>query len=134
MKSNTDFYQLLTETIGYSADHELHLTIGKTYVVYAVAVRYGYPWYYLADDNFTSYPIAYAAPFFQLVDNRLSEYWRFGHFMFDEFGEAPTSLIAFDEWSSDYSFYERLLDDEPTEKSVFRRYKELIEQECNTSF
>ncbi|MCP3662756.1 MAG: hypothetical protein GY696_09705 [Gammaproteobacteria bacterium] len=55
--------------------------------------------------------------------------WRFGHFIFDEPDEAPTSLIAFEKWASDYSFYERLLDGGSTEKYLFRKYKDLIEQE-----
>jgi hypothetical protein len=133
MQGDTRLYEMLTKVVGYKADHQLKLTVGREYVVYAISVKYGYPWFFVADDTYTSYPMAYAAPMFQVVDSRLSQHWRFGYALFEDSSEEPVNLIAFEEWAVDYSFYERLLDSEPNEKSLFHRYKVMIDLEAEES-
>ena len=62
---------------GYTKDLKFGLTIGKEYVVYAFYERQGQVWYYIADDQYMYYPMQNPAPLFEVVDDRLSKYWRF---------------------------------------------------------
>ncbi len=53
----------------------VHLTPNKEYVVYAISLYDIYPGFFIADDVFSSYPVCYLSPFFELVDERCSKYW-----------------------------------------------------------
>ena len=80
---------------GYTKELKLPLTIGKEYVVYAIYERQEQVWYYIADDNFMYYPMRNPAPLFEVVDNRISQYWRFDL--------MPNGLLrlAFSNWLND---------------------------------
>ena len=43
---------------GYDSDTVFDLSLGKMYVVYAITLVKGYPWYYLCDEAYTYYPVA----------------------------------------------------------------------------
>lgn len=63
---------------GYNYAAEFQITVGKEYVVYALALRNNAQvWYYISDDDGLYYPFHYPAPMFQVVDGRPSKYWRF---------------------------------------------------------
>ena len=61
---------------GYKKEMEFPLTVGKEYTVYAFYVKQGQVWYYISEDNYTYYPMRSPAPLFEVVDNRMSAYWR----------------------------------------------------------
>lgn len=111
---------------GYTKDIQLPLTIGKEYVVYAFSERQEKIWYYICDDNEMYYPIRTPAPLFEIVDDRVSQYWRVKFY--------PNGLLrfAFKEWVNDDNFYDRLTDMEEEEVLIFERVKELMDAEAAT--
>ena len=108
---------------GYTSKIELPLTVGEEYVVYAMREWQGKVWYYICDDNYSYYPIQTPAPLFEVVDNRVSKYWRL---MLDVNGVLR---IAFEQWFTDPNFYDKLTDREEAEVLIFEKVKELMDAE-----
>ncbi len=111
---------------GWTKDLEFGLTIGKEYVVYAFYEWEGQIWYYIADDHYMYYPMQNPAPLFEVVDDRLSKYWRFNL--------RPNGLlrVAFSQWFTVPYFYDKLTDQEPAEVDLFKRIKGLMDMEAET--
>jgi hypothetical protein len=88
----------------YTPKIDFPLTIGQEYIVYALKEWQGNIWYYISDDNYTYYPMQHPAPLFEVIDDRLSSYWRFKCY--------PNGLIrlAFKEWLIDPFYYDKLID------------------------
>ncbi|MEB3340833.1 hypothetical protein [Okeania sp.] len=109
---------------GYTRDLEFGLTIGKEYVVYAFYEWKGQIWYYIADDHYMYYPMQNPAPLFEVVDDRLSKYWRFNL--------RPNGLlrVAFSQWFTIPYFYDKLTDQEPAEVDLFKRIRYLMDREA----
>lgn len=108
---------------GYTKELEFPLTIGKDYTVYAFSERLGRVWYYICEDNYMYYPMRTPAPLFEVIDNRMSAYWRFKLY--------PNDLleVAFEQWLVDQYFYDKLTDGEEAEGSIFEKVKELMDAE-----
>lgn len=132
VKDYPDLYNEIKETVNIPGD-KLHISIGKTYVVYAVRMTESYPGFFIADDVFTYYPIEYAARFFEIVDERLSRYWQLPkeHLIWSDLKQnIADTFISFEEWAYiGDKFYERLIDEERIAKETFIKYKELIDLE-----
>ena len=113
----------LDPAVGRTKQTEFQLTIGKEYTVYALYQWQGSIWYYICDDGYTYYPQQNPAPLFEVIDNRLSSYWRFKVY--------PNGLLklAFEEWLSDRYFYDKLTDGKEKEVLIFEKLKELIDAE-----
>lgn len=111
---------------GYKEEMEFPLTVGQDYPVYAFSVKEGQVWYYICEDNYMYYPMRSPAPLFEVIDNRMSVYWRLKI--------NPNGLleVAFDQWFLDPYFYDKLTDQKEEEVSIFEQIKELIDTE--TSF
>lgn len=106
---------------------DLHITVGKDYVVYALALqKHAQVWYYISDDDEHPYPLHYPAPMFQVIDSRFSRYWRFA---FTPQHLDHVALCAFEDWVLDPYFYDRLTDVEEKEVSKFKIMKTLIDSE-----
>ena len=116
----------LDPAVGRTQETEFQLTIGKEYTVYALYQWQGSIWYYICDDQYTYYPQQNPAPLFEVVDNRLSSYWRFKVY--------PNGLLklAFSEWLSDQFFYDKLTDGEQREVLIFEKVKELMDAEASS--
>ncbi len=94
----------------------------KTYVVYAVGHRGDHQWYYLADENYSSYPFAYPAVLFSVADPKASRHWIRG-------GDDDYPCDAFEEWALDRYFYDKLTDGEPETVELFRNRKKAMDLE-----
>ena len=101
-------------------DGQLNLKRGAAYTVYGLVFRDNAPWYYLCYDEEDTWPKPYPAELFRITDPRLSSCWRLST-------ERPE--IVFEEWAADRSFYERLLDGDPSAKERFSFYRKLMDQE-----
>ena len=110
--------------LGYKKESEFQLSVGKEYIVYALYEWEGKIWYYICDERYTYYPIHNPAPLFEVVDNRISKYWRFKL--------APNGLLtlAFEQWFSDPYFYDKLTDQEEQAVLIFEQVKDLIDAEA----
>jgi hypothetical protein len=111
---------------GLTKDLKYGLTIGKEYVVYAFYEWEGQIWYYIADDHNMYYPMQNPAPLFEVVDDRLSKYWRFN------LRQNGLLRVAFSQWFTVPYFYDKLTDQEPAEVDLFKRIKYLIDREAET--
>ena len=111
-------------TKGFNTETEFPLTVGKEYTVYALKEWQGSVWYYICDDNYMYYPMQNPAPLFEVVDSRVSNYWRFKLY--------PNGLlkIAFEQWLSDTYFYDKLTDQKEEQVLIFEQVKELMDAEA----
>ncbi|WP_299371609.1 hypothetical protein [uncultured Kiloniella sp.] len=109
------------------SDGVLNIEKSKEYCVYGIIFRDNSPWFYLCLDEDDEYPTPYPAELFSIVDGHQSSFWRLSYISYPN-GEV-TSLLVFEEWSKDISFYERLLDDDPKAIKVFRKYRSLMDEE-----
>lgn len=101
------------------------LTVGKEYVVYAMEIKDdGQIRYAIVSDVHILMPLFYAAPLFEVVDGRPSEYWRFAL----NPDEHIVGTFAFEEWVSDPDFYWNLVEGERKEVSIFRKMKRLMDE------
>jgi len=111
----------------FKPDGDVNLDVGREYTVYGILFRDNTPWYYLCDEDYDEYPTPFASDFFDVVDDRLSKCWKLSY---SDLGEGQSStFLAFDEWASDRSFYERLIDGDEAAVSLFSEYRKLMEQE-----
>ncbi|MCU0517763.1 MAG: hypothetical protein MUC60_13045 [Oscillatoria sp. Prado101] len=117
----------LNQSVFITERTEFNLTVGKEYIVYAFYEWKGEIWYYICDDNYTYYPMQNPAPLFEVVDDRVSKYWRVKL--------SPKGLleIAFEEWFADPYFYDKLTDQEEAEVSIFEKVKERMDAEALSS-
>jgi hypothetical protein len=109
---------------GYKKETEFPLTVGKEYTVYALKEWQGSVWYYICDDHYMYYPMQNPAPLFEIIDSRVSNYWRFKLY--------PNGLlkIAFEQWLSDTYFYDKLTDQKEEQVLIFDKVKELMDAEA----
>lgn len=108
----------------------LDLTVNKSYIVYAIEVRDGHLWYFIADDLYESlsYPLAYASIFFSKLDSRVSNCWLLDNYDHQSH-EKRNITFAFKEWVEDSSFFELLIDGSDHEVTIFQKYKEFMDLE-----
>ena len=119
----------LDEMAGYTAATVFEIKKTIEYVVYALAVRRSGVWYYVVDNSGVGYPIWHPAPLFELVDTRVSRYWRLGFVQEGPLEES--SIFAFTEWAdSPLEFYDRLSDGDAEAVAHFSRAKGLIDAEA----
>lgn len=104
----------------FLSDGQLNLEKSKEYCVYGIVFRDNSPWYYLCLNEDDESPTAYPSELFKITDGRLSSYWRLS---------AKESSLVFDEWAGDSSFYERLVEDDPSAIEQFKSYQILMDKE-----
>lgn len=107
-----------------SLEDEVFLTVNRTYVVYGIMFKAGFPWYFIADEVYNEYPAAYPAMLFSIAENRLSSHWVFG--LNPRNGEP---LIACQKWVTDALFLEKLINSEAIAVKFFKEYKALLDVE-----
>lgn len=108
----------------YKKETEFQLIVGKEYIVYALYEWSGKIWYYICDERYTYYPIHNPAPLFEVVDKRVSKYWRF------ELAANGVLTLAFEQWFAEPYFYDKLTDQEEEAVLIFEKVKELIDAEA----
>jgi hypothetical protein len=130
---NSDLYKSLKNSYRLP-DGIVHLTPAMEYVVYAISFDDMFPRFFVADDVFSSYPISYLAPFFEVVDERFSRYWGFlgAQKKWSEIESLPLAgkILSVKEWMQrGQRFYENLVDGGKKEEEIFYYYKELMDLE-----
>jgi hypothetical protein len=121
--------ECLDDRLGLGPGTDFHLEVGADYVVYGLTVFLGHVWYYVADENFSYYPVWKPGSLFEAVDGTLSRFWVYGWHPPDEHGDEYP-IFSFPEWANDRFFYDRLTDGEAPAVDVFRRYKALMDEEA----
>ena len=118
----------LDPSSGFDNKTEFPLIIEKEYTVYGITLYLGYVWYYLQDEDYTYYPRWNPSPLFDVVDGRISRYWRYGYCS-GKIRDEVNVIFAFKKWVNDPYYYDGLTDGEKTEVAIFKRYKELMDVE-----
>ncbi len=124
--------ELIRPDLGLGRDHIFSLKIGEQYVVYGITCYLGHLWYYVCDESYTYYPMWNPSPLFRIVDKELSAFWRIGIYSVGVTKQA-TPIIAFEEWVDSPFFYDQLTDGEENAVAVFKRYKQLMDEESERS-
>ncbi|WP_370600361.1 hypothetical protein [Pseudomonas nitroreducens] len=109
-------------------DGELDLVTGREYVVYGVVFWDGCPWLYVCPEEHDEYPKPYAIEFFDVVDSRVSEFWRFSS-SFEAKGGVMNVSLVFEEWAVSPVFYENLVDGNSDCIRIFEGYRKLMNEE-----
>ncbi len=123
--------ELVRPELGLGKDRVFSLVVGKQYVVYGITCYLGHLWYYICDEDDLFYPVWKPSPLFKIVDSRLSSFWRIGMYTVAS-REVGVPIIAFDEWVSDPLFYDKLTDVDKNAVSVFKKYKQLMDEEFDS--
>ena len=125
--------QIADVFIGYTnIDEKIPIIIDKEYIVYALTEFYNNIWYCIFDESSTSFPMWTPSQFFELTNNRLSQYWVFS-LKKDTLSRDQNSVgrvfFGFSEWANELGFYDKLADGEEREVSIFKDYKTLMDLE-----
>lgn len=105
------------------------LKVGKIYTVYALNMSSNdsYYWVYEEERN-EKCPYSYNSDFFDIVDRKISSFWRIKIGLIGEQDELTTEL-AYPEWFDNPMHCEDLIDGDPEEEKIFWHYKELMDKE-----
>lgn len=88
------------------------LTVGQSYLVYALYAREGEVDFYLCGDYHDHLPVYYSNGLFELIDPRPSRYWEASTQVFPETGKSSL-LLAFPAWAHDPAYYWNLTEQDP---------------------
>lgn len=108
------------------SDGQMELDKNVEYCVYGIIFRDNAPWYYLCLDENDESPSPYPASLFKVTDDRLSSYWRLST---QTVTNGIISSMVFEEWANDSSFFERLIDGDPSAIESFKKHQDLINKE-----
>lgn len=107
------------------SDGQLNIQLNSIYVVYGILFRDNSPWYYLCPFEDDDSPCPFPAELFDIVDDTIPSCWKLSYQ--NNHGTLKTELV-FPEWSHDTVFYERLIDGDPENIKLFKKYRQLLEQ------
>lgn len=108
-------------------DGNLDIEVNQVYTVYGIEFRDNSPWFYLCPDNDSEYPKPYAHVFFEILDDRLSRYWRLA--TEQSINNSTEARLVIKEWAENSFFYELLLDGDDKISDVFSRMREVLDNE-----
>ncbi|MBD2770832.1 hypothetical protein [Iningainema tapete] len=114
----------LNPAVFLTKETKFQLIVGKEYTVYALYKWQQEVWYYICDERYTYYPIQNPAPLFEIVDGRLSKYWRL------QIDCNGLLTLAFEQWFFDSYYYDKLTNQEEHEVLIFEQIKELMDKEA----
>ena len=107
---------------------QLELTIGKTYVVLAIAKYSGKLYCYIMGDESDDYPLAFPIEFFEIYDDKISKYWDSNLSSiksFDKVNIEDHEVYSFTQWKTQKDlFYENILEEDKQTISIFNEYKD----------
>lgn len=108
-------------------DGNLDIEVNTIYTVYGIEFRDNSPWFYLCSDSDSEYPKPYAHVFFEILDDRLSRYWRLATEQNNN--NSAEARLVFKEWAENSFFYELLLDGDDKISGVFSKMREVLDNE-----
>ncbi len=121
----------LKKYLNYDENHSLELIKkGQVYTVYGLHFWEGHPFYFICEEEDGEYPVTWYAGFFEVLDDRISKYWRLTYHS-TELAFAWTSLVHKD-WIAHKNFYENLVDGCEEEITLFCKYRKEMEEEFDS--
>lgn len=114
-------------------ESQYHLVSGKEYYVYGIHFDEGDISYEILVNIIDTYTIEVSANYFEVLDNRLSQFFVLGSSSTKNHMNDPNAkqvpFISFKEWADDKYFFEKLVDGDKETQNIFNQYKELLELE-----
>lgn len=98
---------------------EVGLCVGKEYLVFGVSLKANKPWFLVLEEDSDTYPKPEFASFFELIDGRVPPDWSLTLLS----NNLGTVTLLPNEWVTDRSFLEKLVDDVPEALDRFRKLK-----------
>jgi len=115
-----------------AAEQDALVTPGKAYTVYALVILGSSVYYYICDDGYAEmsamdFPQEHPAPLFELIDDRVSGWWRVANAVLDS---GLKTIFAPGLCINQPSFFERvMMSEEPEVVNLWRQIKSLIDSE-----
>lgn len=109
--------------VGNTPESVFHVTVGRDYEVFAIAVYRGAPLLLLSDDN--GLPNWYPVDLFSISDPRVSVDWLAASYPDNATGLQ--FLLGYGQLISDESHYDALLERSPEAMEVFRQQTSLLD-------
>ena len=107
---------------------QLELTVGKVYLVLAVARYSNNFFFYILGDESDDYPLAFPAPLFEIRDFEVSQFWDFDYRKISSLKELSIGneeILSFKEWKSQGDeFYEKVLEEDKQALAIFSSYRD----------
>lgn len=103
---------------------EVHLEIGREYLIFGVLLRDGRPWYLLCEEEDDDYLKPHFSELFELVDPRIPPDWSLA---LHNTNAGPFALLP-TAWAADPAFLEKLVDGEPAAVAAFSRLREALDE------
>ncbi len=100
---------------------------GRSYTVYGLSFWENVPIYYICFFRDANFPYPVFFDFFDILDHRPSRFWRWYNVTREPIDVSPQ--LVYEEWGKDPLYYEHLLDGEQPEKTIFLKYKALMDVE-----
>lgn len=127
-ESEDKFRNYISKNKGFECDLK-----EKIFIVYAIQITENFPLLYVHKNENDSYSWPYYLPFFEIVDSRFSRYWdeKYMSGSLENLNTYPlNTVLAFSDWAKEGQiFYERLLDNDLEKKSIYQKYKALMDLE-----
>jgi hypothetical protein len=116
--------------IEWANNSEMEITVGKTYVVFAISKYFETIFYYILGDESENYPLAFPSNLFQIIDYNISKYWITSSSEFknpENIKIENGEIISFKEWVlRGDKFYENLLEEVKEDVKIFNNYRDKI--------
>lgn len=107
-------------------DHNDRAVPGNEIIVYAIAVGEQLE-FVVQEDKFPSAPSFVPASEYEIIDGRMSKFWIIAEPSNPNgYGLAQSYLLTFRQWAESGAFYERLVNGEIEEVSIWQKYQNLI--------
>jgi hypothetical protein len=112
--------------IGRPNGHRFALTIGRSYVVYALGFGDPGTWVYIADDVFVDGPRRYPLCLFEIEDDSVSQTWSVA---FERRDADQARMLAPRKWLEMKWFFNRVVDGDADAVAAFAEMKQAIDEE-----
>ena len=98
------------------------------YTVYGMMVQDQSIRYFLFTESESYYPFLYEASDFDIIDPRLSKYWKYYAYQLSD-PLRYYNLWVYSEWGTDQEHYDKIVDCYDEEVEIFEKYKYLMDME-----
>ena len=116
-----------------NTSEQLELTIGKVYLVLAIAKYSGKFYYYIMGDESSTYPLAFPIVFFEIYDDKVSSYWDCNLNSIKSFEDLDLEdheVCSFTKWKMEKDlFYEKILDENKKALLILNEYRTKMSME-----
>ncbi len=123
-KIDDEFFKENLLDLAFSNNYE-NIQIDEFYVVQALVFWKNIPFYYIYEYDDDDYPKPICYKYFEVVDDRLSKYWKV--VVDKKLTGGFQSFLVFKEWAENLDIYERLVDGDEHALEIFKKYRNLLD-------